>query len=94
MATPAPVPPAKSSDDTDDAPQLSKSAAVFVTLVAFAGAILATIDVFINGWLAALAHVGWFIGIFLTIALVLGVFLAFVLGSRQTTGSSAPATTP
>ncbi|MEU3399358.1 hypothetical protein [Streptomyces filamentosus] len=93
MSTPAPMPPVK-SDDTDDAPQLSKSAAVLVTLVAFAGAILATVDVFVNGWLAALAHVGWFIGIFLTIALVLGVFLAFVLGSRQTARSSAPAGTP
>ncbi|MER6253623.1 hypothetical protein ABT224_19935 [Streptomyces sp. NPDC001584] len=92
-ATPAPVDPAD-KDAESEAPQLSKAATVFVLFVAFAGTILATIDVFINGWLPALAHVGWFLGVFLTIALVLGVFLSLVLGGRHAARAETSTTTP
>ena len=93
MSTTTPAPLAK-DDDTDEGPQLSKGAAIFVMLVAFTGAILTTIDVFTNGWLPALAHLGWFVGVFLVIALVLGVILALVLGGRQAAHGGTPASTP
>lgn len=83
--TPSPGDPAE-KDAEVDSPQWSTAATVatvFVLFVAFTGTILATVDMFINGWLSALAHVGWFLGIFLTIALVLGLFLALVLGGRH-----------
>ncbi|MFZ3475309.1 hypothetical protein ACODT3_42615 [Streptomyces sp. 4.24] len=81
--TPAPaVDPVEKAEEMEG-PALSAGAAFFVVFVAFVGTILATIDVFINGWLPALAHVGWFLGIFLTIALVMGLFLGLVLGGRH-----------
>ncbi|MFD5881057.1 hypothetical protein [Streptomyces yangpuensis] len=88
--SPAPADPV----DKDDFPPLSKGAAVFVMFVACVGAILATIDVFINGWLAALAHVGWFLGVFLVISLVLGLLIALVVGGRQAVPGEVPASTP
>ncbi|MFB7649329.1 hypothetical protein ACFC0S_16275 [Streptomyces sp. NPDC056084] len=84
------------SKDTydDEGPQLSKGAAVFVMIIAFAGMVLATIDMFVNGWLSALAHLGWAIGVFLVIALVLGLVLALVLGSREAAEYETPAESP
>ncbi|MEU2453945.1 hypothetical protein ABZ605_28180 [Streptomyces sp. NPDC012765] len=95
-ATPSPGHPAE-RDTEADGPQWSTAATVatvFVLFVAFAGTILATVDMFINGWLTALAHVGWFLGIFLTIALVLGLFLALVLGVRHAARAETSTTTP
>ncbi|MFJ2752683.1 hypothetical protein [Streptomyces sp. NPDC087297] len=89
---PSPADPAD-KDAEVEGPQLSKAATVFVLVVAFVGTILATVDVFINGWLSALAHVGWFLGVFLTIALVLGVFLSLVLGGRHVARAES-STTP
>lgn len=85
MATPTPVPaadPAVKADEMEG-PALSSGAAFFVVFVAFVGTVLATVDLFINGWLTALAHVGWVLGIFLTIALVMGLFCGLVLGGRH-----------
>ncbi|MFD6534997.1 hypothetical protein [Streptomyces goshikiensis] len=81
--TPAPAADPVAKAEEMEGPALSAGAAFFVVFVAFVGTILATIDLFINGWLTALAHVGWVLGIFLTLALVMGLFLGLVLGDRQ-----------
>jgi predicted phage tail protein len=92
FAPPAvPVPMEKRPAEVDEAPPLSKGAGIFVMIVALVGAILATIDVFVNGWLSALAHLGWFAGVFLVISLVTGLVLGFVLGGRPVGHPEAPA---
>ncbi|WP_333745612.1 hypothetical protein [Streptomyces sp. IBSBF 2950] len=88
-STGAPVPMEK--HDEDEAPPLSKAVGIFVMLVALTGAVLTTIDVFVNGWLAALAHLGWFTGVFLVISLVTVTFLGLILGGRQASRGEAPA---
>ncbi|MFF2571083.1 hypothetical protein [Streptomyces sp. NPDC058084] len=90
----APTAPRTKDEHDDEGPQLSKGTAIFVMLVAFTGAILTTIDMFLNGWLAALAHLGWFIGVFLMCGLLLGLAMALVLGGRQAAQHEAPAETP
>ncbi|MCF1592501.1 hypothetical protein [Streptomyces muensis] len=85
------VPMEKRHDDVDEAPPLSKGAGIFVILVALTGAVLTTIDVFVNGFWLALAHLGWFTGVFLVISLVMGTVLGFVLGGRQASRGEAPA---
>lgn len=89
----APVEPLEKDDDELGVSPLSRGAAIFVIVVAFIGTVLATIDVFINGWLLALAHIGWVIGVFLLISLFLGTVFAFVLGGRDATRGRAPART-
>ncbi|MEV1042977.1 hypothetical protein AB0J01_41415 [Streptomyces sp. NPDC050204] len=88
-----PTAPLTKDEHEDEGSQLSKGAAIFVMLVAFTGAILTTVDMFLNGWLAALAHLGWFIGVFLVCALILGLVLALVLGGQRA-AHEAPAVTP
>ncbi|GAA1111767.1 hypothetical protein [Streptomyces javensis] len=61
---------------------LSRGAAVFIVIVALAATVLATVDVFVNGWLAALAHIGWVLGVFGLVSLFLGVVLALLFGHR------------
>ncbi|MER0443061.1 hypothetical protein ABR738_00470 [Streptomyces sp. Edi4] len=82
-----------SKDTYDEGPQLSKGGAIFVMVIAFAGMVLATVDMFVNGWLAALAHLGWAVGVFLVISLVLGLVLSLVLGA-QAAGVESPAESP
>ncbi|MER5302272.1 hypothetical protein ABT039_22820 [Streptomyces lasiicapitis] len=89
----APTTAAEKHHEPGETP-LSRGAAIFVIVVAFIGTVLATIDAFINGWLAALAHLGWVVTVFLVISLFLGTFLGFILGGRQANSGDAPAPAP
>ncbi|MDX3165871.1 hypothetical protein PV516_18975 [Streptomyces scabiei] len=91
IAPTVPPVPAVKHDEVDEAPPLGKAAGIFVFLVALTGAVLTTIDVFVNGWLAALAHLGWFTGVFLVISLVTVTVLGLLLGGRQASRGEAPA---
>ncbi|MFF4409846.1 hypothetical protein [Streptomyces sp. NPDC001404] len=94
LAAPAPVVSLEKKDvdsaEVHVAP-LSRGMAVFVVIVAFVGTVLATVDVFVNGWLAAAAHVGWVMAVFGLISLFLGAVLALVFGPH---GDEQPVGTP
>lgn len=69
----------------DDAPlfaELSRSAGILIIIVAFVGTIASIIDVFVNGWLPAMAHIAWFIGVFLLFSLFLATLVTLVAGHR------------
>ncbi|MFG3429581.1 hypothetical protein [Streptomyces californicus] len=90
--TEAPVTAPADEHDAPPFPELSRSASVGVLLVAFIGTILATVDLFLNGWLAALAHLGWFIGVFLVTTLALGFVLTLLLSGRPAHIETSPGT--
>ncbi|GLF98189.1 hypothetical protein [Streptomyces yaizuensis] len=61
-------------------PELSRSAGVLIIVVALIATIASTIDVFVNGWLPAVAHIAWFIGVFLLFSLFLAALVTLVAG--------------
>ncbi|WP_274036544.1 hypothetical protein [Streptomyces sp. MMBL 11-1] len=93
-ATYAEAPVTAPSDERDTPPfaELSRGATVGILLVAFIGTILTTVDLFLNGWLAALAHLGWFIGVFLVTTLALGFVLTLLLSGRPAHIEASPGT--
>lgn len=90
IPTSVPAAPSAKDDELGEA-QLSRGAAILVIVVAFFGTVLSTIDVLVNGWWPAVAHLAWVFGVFLLISLVLGTVLGLVLGTRQADRSDAPA---
>ncbi|MCX4784026.1 hypothetical protein [Streptomyces sp. NBC_01264] len=63
-------------------PELNRGAGILIIVVAFIGTIASTIDVFVNGWLSAVAHLAWFIGILLLLSFVLATLVTLVAGPR------------
>ncbi|WP_331750902.1 hypothetical protein OG215_36790 (plasmid) [Streptomyces globisporus] len=94
MSTYAETPVTAPAEERDPAPfpELSRGASVGILLVAFIGTILTTIDLFLNGWLAALAHLGWFIGVFLVTTLALGFVLTLLLNGSPGHIEASPGT--
>ncbi|MFB8401283.1 hypothetical protein [Streptomyces sp. NPDC055912] len=63
-------------------PEPNRGAGILIIVVAFIGTIASTIDVFVNGWLSAVAHLAWFIGILLLLSFVLATLVTLVAGPR------------
>ncbi|MEV5454263.1 hypothetical protein ACGF7W_35215 [Streptomyces sp. NPDC048219] len=91
IPTPVPAAPSTKHDDELGEAPLSRGAAIFVIVVALLGTVLSTIDVLVNGWWPAVAHLAWVFGVFLLISLVLGTVLGLVLGTRQADRGETPA---
>jgi hypothetical protein len=65
---------------------------MFVLVTSLLIAIASLIDVLINGWLSALAHLAWSAGVFAAVGLLLGLVVSVVSQLRRTHAALTPPT--
>ncbi|MEV6404069.1 hypothetical protein AB0M58_14130 [Streptomyces bobili] len=89
---PAPANGAGSPAASRTVEPISVAAVMFVLVTALLIAIASLIDVLINGWLSAFAHLAWAAGVFVTVGLLLGLVVSVVSQLRRTHAASTPPT--
>ncbi|MGW3308333.1 hypothetical protein ACWDG9_17305 [Streptomyces sp. NPDC001073] len=89
---PAPAKGAGSTAVTREVEPISVGAVMFVLVTSLLIAIASLIDVLINGWLSALAHLAWSAGVFAAVGLLLGLVVSVVSQLRRTHAGLTPPT--